>query len=581
MNGRSQAAGFFIFLLLTIMLVLQILSMIQDDRLYERLNSLTETVERVMLSEISPAEKSETAKDMTEKEYPGDEGDWLIWRLDAEPATLNEIHSSSGMYCRYIVSGNIFESLLEYDPDTVRLRPLLAQSYEVSDDALEISFKIRDDAHFSDGHPVTAQDIIFTYDTIVNPRVDSASMANYYKDVKEVVKLGEREVKFVMKRPYFKSLAITGGMYIYPKHIYQFDDPQEFNKHISKPLGSGPYVFEKWDVGRAIVLRRNENYWGPKPKIKKIVYKFITNFTAAVQTIQAGQVDYMRPLPEQYADLSGDQEFTDRIHCLSYWHPGVGYFWIGWNQARPYFQDRRVRLAMTHLIDRDLICRKLLKVPEARVPSGPFYIFGRQQDPNIQPWPYDPGRARQLLDEAGWIDHDGDGIRDKDGVPFRFHYMIGATMPLHEQVAKLVKDEAAKAGIDVIPDPYEWSIFIQRLQNRQFDAVNLAWGGAIEADPYQIWHSSQIGNHGSNYVGFDVPEADALIERARQTLDRDRRNELYHKFHRIIHRQQPYTFIYTRPEQRFLNRRFENVIVHKLGLDPHEWYVPAEKQKYK
>ena len=235
---------------------------------------------------------------------------------------------------------------------------------------------------------------------------------------------------------------------------------------------------------------------------------------------------------------------------------------------------------MTHLVDREKVCKHLLKVPEAKVPTGPFYIYGLQSDPNIQPWPYNPERAKELLNEAGWIDSDGDGIRDKDGVVFRFRYMIG-NLPLHEQLAKLLKDEAAKIGIEVVPDVYEWSVFIQRLQDREFDAVNLAWHGGLESDPYQVWHSSQIGNRGSNYVGFNNAEADAIIEEARRTLDKDKRNKFYHRFHQIIHKEQPYTFIYTRPEQRFLDKRFENVIIHKLGIDEHEWYVPRAKQRYK
>ncbi len=579
MNGRSSVATFFVFVLLLLLIVLQILSMVQSDRLYERLNVLIERVSSLAARPTSQAPKTTDANHASAK-YPGDEGDWLVWRLDAEPATLNPILTSSGAYSRYIVSGNIFESLLEYDPDKLELRPLLAETYEVSDDGLEIYFRIRDDVHFSDGRPITADDVIFTYETITNPRIDAASLANYYQDIDHVEKISDLEVKFVMKRVYFKSLEFTGGMEIFPRHIYAFDDPEQFNKRISDPVGSGPYVFERWDVGREIVLRRNENYWGEKPKLKKIVYKFITNFTAAIQSLRAGEVDYMRPLAEQYAELSQDEEFTKDFYCLSYWHPGVGYFWIGWNQDRPFFRERKVRLAMTHLIDRELICRKLLKVPEARVPTGNFYIFGPQYDSSIEPWPYDPEKAKQLLDEAGWIDHDGDGVRDKNGVALRFHYMIG-NIPLHQQIVKLFKREAAKVGVDVIPDPFEWSVFIRRLQDRQFDAVNLAWHGGLAQDPYQIWHSSQIGNRGSNYVGFNVPEADAIIEEARRTLDEEKRNKLYHRFHRILHEEQPYTFVYTRPEQRFLHKRFKNVIIHKLGLDPHEWYVPKDQQRYK
>ena len=160
MNGRSGLATFFLFLFLLVMIVLQFLSMIQSDRLYERLN--------VILDRLSSSARPVSIKqpsgsvDLSGKEYPGDEGDWLVWRLGGEPSTLMEIHTSSSMYTRYIVSGNIFESLLRYNPDEFKLEPWLAESYEVSDDGLETSFRLRDDIHFSDGHPITADDVIFT-----------------------------------------------------------------------------------------------------------------------------------------------------------------------------------------------------------------------------------------------------------------------------------------------------------------------------------------------------------------------------------------------------------------------------------
>jgi peptide/nickel transport system substrate-binding protein len=394
-------------------------------------------------------------------------------------------------------------------------------------------------------------------------------------------KINDKEIKFYMKRVYFLSLGYLGSIYVFPKHIYEYRDAREFNERRSNPVGSGPYVFEKWDVGRQVVLRRNENYWGPKPKIKKLVFSFITNTTAVLQAIMAGQVDYTRPMPDQFAEKHNDEDFRKNFYCLSYWDAlNTGYFWIGWNASRPFFADRRVRLAMTHLVDREAIRDHILRNPEAEIPTGTFYIYGPQNDPNIKPWPYDPERAKQLLDEAGWIDHDGDGIRDKDGVLFRFKYMISADLALHEQVAKLVKDSAARVGIEVILDPYEWSVFTQKFLKRDFDALNMSWGGDVEQDPYQIWHSSQRQS-GSNYVDFNNPEADALIEQARQTLDPDKRNALYHRFQRILHEEQPYTFVYTRPEQRFLNKRFQNVIIHKVGINEREWYVPAQLQKYK
>jgi peptide/nickel transport system substrate-binding protein len=580
MNTRSGLVTFLLFLLLGVMIVLQIMGMIQSDRLYERLNVLLDRLAGGETVRTNTAAEAAKATDLPMPPYPGDEGDWLVWRLEDDPATLNPITETS-MYGRYVTSGTIFESLLDYDPDELKLRPFLAQNYKVSEDGLEIYFRLRDNIHFSDGHPITADDILFTFRTITDPNVDALSYANYFKDVERYEKLSDLEIKFFMKQVYFKSLEFLGGMPIIPEHVYRYKNGDEFNKRRSNPVGSGPYVLKDWTIGQQVVLERNENYWAHRPKLRKIVYRVITNDTAALQALRTGDIDYMRPLPDQYAEFRDDKEFAKDIYCLSYWTPAAGYFWIGWNQDRPFFEDRRVRLAMTYLVDRETILRKLLKSPDAIIPTGPFYVFGKQADPNIKPWPYDPEKSKHLLDEAGWVDTDGDGVRDKDGVPFRFHYTTVSGLSLHTQLSILVKSECAKVGIDVIPDPYEGTVFFQRIHDRQFDAVNMAWGGGLAQDPYQIWHSSQIGNRGSNYVGFNNAEADRLMEEARKTLDEEKRDELYHRFHRIIHQEQPYTFIYTRPEQRFLSRRFENVKVHKLGLNELEWYVPKAKQKYK
>jgi peptide/nickel transport system substrate-binding protein len=578
MNNRSGLFTFLLFLLLLAMILLQVLSMVQSDRLYERLNHLLETLSGRQSVFSKTASDSNTGRG---EKYPGDEGDWLIQSISGEPATLNTLAESSSWPTRWIVSGNIFESLVVYESNDFKLKGLLAEEFSISEDGLEIYFKLKDNVYFSDGAPVTTDDVIFTFKTITDPNIDVAAYANYFQDVDRYEKINDKEIKFCMKNVYFLSLEFLGGMPIHPKHIYAYKNANEFNSRVSNPVGSGPYIFEKWDVGQQVVLKRNENYWDEKPKIRKKIYKFITNDAAALQAMQAGKVDYLRPLPEQFGEKSKDEEFKKNFYCLSYWDAGnTGYFWIGWNQARPFFADRSVRLAMTCLLDREAIRDYILRNPDARIPTGPFYIYGPQNDPNIQPWPYDPKKAAKLLDEAGWIDTDGDGIRDKNGIPFRFNYMIVSGLPLHEQIAKLLKDIAARVGIEVTLDPYEWSVFTKRVQDRNFDALSMAWGGGVKNDPYQVWHSSQI-ERGSNYVAFNNPQADALIEEARQTLDDNKRNALYHRFHKILHEEQPYTFIYTRPEQRFLDKRFSNVKIHKLGTDELEWYVPKDKQRYK
>ncbi len=578
MNNRSGLSMFILFLFLAAIIAIQILSMIQMDRQYEHLNRVIKAVENIRF--VSSAAQMDAGKTSDEDEYPGDKGDWLVQCINAEPATLFDILEGSGWGARWIVSGTIFESMVGYKPDAFEYEGKLAEEFSISEDGLEIYFKLRDDIHFSDGVPITTDDLIFTLETITNLDIDCHSYANYFRDIDRYERINDREIKFYMKNVYFLSLGYIGGIPIYPKHIYQFDEPKEFNELRTNPVGSGPYVFEKWDVGRQVVLTRNENYWDKKPKIKKRVFRFITNEIAALQSLEAGEVDFWRPMPDQFDEKCSNEEFSEKFHCLSYWSATeTGYFWVGWNQARPFFKDKRVRQALTHMIDRKAIRDHILRSSTAEIPTGPFYIHGPQTNPNIEPWPYDLEKAKKLLDEAGWIDTDGDGVRDKDGIAFKFNYMIVGGTPLHEKIVKLVRDAASKIGIVVVPDPYEWSIFSQRAVDRKFDAVNMAWGGNVESDPYQIWHSSQAVK-GSNYVGFKNPEADALIEQARMTMDRDERNALYHKFHSILHEEQPYTFIYTRPSERFLDKRFHNVIIHKLGIDELEWYVPKEMQKY-
>lgn len=575
MNQRGGIGKFFLFAFLSVIVLLQILTMRQHSRLAEHLDSIdAETATERVFAEPK-------RRDSDIEEYPGDEGDWLVWAFRVEPKTLNQLSTDRDIYSMWITKPQIFEPLTVYDWDEVKLNPLLAEDYQISSDGLEITFLLRDDIHFSDGVPITADDVIFTYNTVTNPGVDAANLANMYVDVDRAVKVDDRTVKFIMKRPYFKALEITclWDFGVYPKHIYSFDDPNEFNKRVSEPVGSGPYVFERWDVGEQIVLRRNENYWGPKPRIKKVIYRFITNAVAAAQALRAHEVDLIIPEPDQFADLVEDKEFNKEFDCLWYWNPGAPFYYIGWNQDTPFFSDRRVRLAMTHVINREQIVAELLK-GFGEITTGPYYIKGTQYDSAIEPWPYAPDRARELLDEAGWVDSDGDGIRDKDGVTFRFKFMYSTGKAQYQRLAKLLKDEMAKVAVELIADPYEWSVMLPKLSDREFEAMVMGWGGDIVEDNYQIFHSSQIGNRGSNYVGYSNAEADVLLEKIRRTMNTTERDMFCHELHSIIHAEQPYTFLFARPTFRPVDKRFENVNIHYMGLNYLEWYVPKDKQRY-
>jgi peptide/nickel transport system substrate-binding protein len=341
-------------------------------------------------------------------------------------------------------------------------------------------------------------------------------------------------------------------------------------------VGTGPYRLLRWDTGEQIVLERHDGYWGPKPHLKRIVFKLITDTTVALEVLKQGGLDFMGLRPMQWSRQTQSQRFQQRFQKFKYYLPSYSY--IGWNLRKPLFQDQRVRQAMTMLLDRDLILQKIL-FGLGIVVSGPFYVNSPDYNRAVAPYPYDPQAAMERLRAAGWSDHDGDGIVDREGVPFAFEFLISSGSKFAEQLATILQESVKRVGIHMTIRKLEWAVFIQKIQSHDFDACTLGWSLGWEADPYQVWHSSQA-EKGSNFVGFANDEADRLIEEARREFDADKRRAMFRRFHEIIHEVQPYTFLFTTEALVAVDRRFANVEVYPLGLAPREWWVPPHLQRY-
>ncbi len=506
---------------------------------------------------------------------PGEvvEGDWLVDRLSAEPATLNPITATDAYATD--VNAWVYETLLERDRDTLQLKGLLAESWQVSPDHLTYTFTLRPGVRFHDGTPLTARDVKFTYDKARDPKVDAPHLQNYYQDLVRVEAVSDREVRFTCARPYYKMLDMLGGLEILPAHLWEQGD---FNSHPAgrAPVGSGPYRFLRWDTGKEVVLERNPDYWGRKPAFRRMVFKVVTDENSALQLLKRHDLDLMALTPVQWVKQTGTAAFGEEFTKLQYFLPGYSY--IGWNSRRAVFSDPRVRRALTQLLDRETIL-KTLRFGFGKVVSGPMFYETAEYDRAIEPWPYDRQAAAALLDEAGWR-KGKDGLRAKEGKPFRFEFTYTSGSTFAEQLGTVLKESLRKEGIEVSLRPLEWATFIKGLDERAFDAAVLSWSLPVEQDPYQVWHSSQV-KAGSNFVGFADPEADRLIEQARTEFDREKRIALYRRFHRIVHQQQPYTFLFMSESLVAVDKRFAGVKVHKLGLDSREWWVPLERQKYR
>lgn len=507
-----------------------------------------------------------------------EDGDWLVSDMPAEMEHLNPFTATD--FHAQVLCGLIFESLIERDNETLEPKPRIAESWEIAPDRMTYTFHLRKDAKFSDGRPLTADDVKFSFDTLMNPATNAPHLRNYYEDVAACETPDPYTVKFTCKKVYFKHLFTLGELPVLPKHIYATGD---FNQHPNNrnPVGSGPYLFEKWDTGQQIVLVRNENYWREKPRIKKMVFKVITNSDAAFQELVQHGLDTMDPLSmteELWTTRATEPKFEAEFNKLTYLDSGYRY--IGWNMRKPQLQDKRVRQAFTMLLDRETILRELMHGLGA-VSSGPFFLDVPENDKGIQPWPFDPARAKTLLDEAGWKDTDGDGVRDKDGQSLQFELMFTSGVTVHEQVATVFQEELAAAGVKMNIRQLEFASLLQSVYEHSFDAIMMAWSASPDPDPYQIFHSSQAVERGSNHVGYSNPEADQIMEQARTEFDRQKRIAMYHRFHAIIHEDQPYTFLFFRKAKVAVDKRFQNLKVYPYGMDSREWWVPAAQQRYR
>jgi len=513
-------------------------------------------------------------------------GDWFV---DAFGQTVGKLTPliATDAYAR-VISGYVLEPLIKRDPETFEWRPWIAKSWQVADDGLSVSFTLREDITFSDGEPLTSEDVVYTYDLIMNPDINAPALRSYYDNFESVGTDGPHRVVFHMKRPYFKTLEFTGGLTVLPKHFYEQFTPEQFNEMPGLLVGSGPYKLrgdpKQWQSGTGkIELVRNDRYWGPRPSFDRLVFREIPDETAELTSFRNREIDQYGITPEKYEQLSKDEDLLEQADLYVYEAPNFGYRYLGWNQKRKGqptpFADKRVRQAMTLLTNRQEMAEQLM-AGLAAVATGPFHHLGTQADPDIKPWPFDPDRARELLADAGWIDRDGDGVLENaEGQPFRFKLIYPAQSTNYQQMAFYLKDAYARAGILLEPDPTEWNTMLQRIDERDFDAITLGWTGNIEGDPKQIFHSDSMKAGGSNYISYSNPKLDDLIEEARITLDKDKRLAMWHEAHQLLHEDQPYTFLFFSKSPIFVDKRIRNVIITRSGMnDRVEMYVPQAQQ---
>lgn len=439
-----------------------------------------------------------------------------------------------------------------------------------------IEFHLRPGVKFHDGQPLTARDVKFTYEAIINPKNLSPRIPDY-EPVQRVQVIDPLTVRIVYKRLYSPAFG-TWAMGILPAHLLDAEalraeakalgkDPDQFTMRQSRfnrhPVGCGPFIFQDWKSDQYIRLKRFEDYWEGPPNYRKYAMRIIPDKLTQEMEFYAGTVDSYNVEPHQVARLIKDKRFQ---HFSG---TSFGYTYIGYNMRRKPFDDVRVRRALGMAIDTQKIIDYVLYGQGERI-TGPFVKQTDYYNHNIPPLPYDPQGALKLLHEAGW-ERGSDGYLYKNGKRMAFTLITNNGNAQRKAILTIAQDAWKKIGIQVETDLLEWSVFIQKRVNKfDFDAVVLGWSMGIEPDLFQIWHSSQTHPYQLNFVGFKDPRADDLILKIRREYNHQRQVAYCHQLHAIIAAAQPYTFLYVARWTAVLDKRIVRQVVTADGKKIYE-----------
>jgi len=493
-------------------------------------------------------------------------GGTVYRHLEADCRTLNWVLYTTA-YENYVLR-YLYDRLLDYDRN-LDIVPVLAKDYEVSKDHLSITVTLRDSLRWHDGVPITAEDVKFTVEKILDPTVAAVNKEAWFSRLDRVEVLDNRTVEFKWKEPYAPSLHALTQFAPIPKHIYGEGDFNE-NPANRSPVGSGPFKFEEWRTGQLISLVRNDGYYGEKAYLDRIVFRIIPDGSAALNALKTGELDEMRITQIQWDTQTNDPDFAAKFDKTLYYVPQYNY--LAWNCRSVWFKDKRVRRAMTMLFDRGTINKELYS-GNAEIVTGPFYVKSWAYDSSIAPIPFDPEGAKRLLDEAGWIDSDNDGVRDNDGTKFEFDFFIISGSETGRRYSELLQEQCRKVGVIVNIRQIEGATFFDTMFKGEYDATALAWRLENDPDVYDTFHSSQVPPLGLNHAFYSNPQVDSLLEAGRVEFDRAKRQAIYHRVHRLIHEDQPYTFVNSVPEKRPFSKRIGNVVLSPDG--PFDFYPGA------
>jgi len=475
------------------------------------------------------------------------------------------------------IIGLVFNGLVKYDQD-LNLVGDLAESWDISPDGLTITFHLRRNVKWHDGRPLTAQDVMFTYELMIDPKTPTA-YAEDFKQVEKAEVVDDYTFRVTYPKPFAPALA-SWGFSIMPAHLLKGQDVTT-TPLSRKPVGTGPYIFKEWQTGQQIILEANPDYFEGRPYISRYVYRIIPDLATMFLELKSGGIDRMGLTPIQYQRQTNEPEFEKNFK--KYRYLSFAYTYLGFNRLDPKFQDKRVRQAIAYALNKEEIIEGVL-LGLGRPANGPYKPGHWAYNEKVKPYPYDPDQAQQLLTQAGWRDTDRDGVLDKEGQPFQFTIITNQGNKQREMTALIIQQRLEQVGIRVKVRTIEWAAFLKEfIEKKNFEACILGWTIPMDPDLFDVWHSSKTRPGELNFVSYQNQEVDRLIDQGRYTFDQDKRKEAYHRIQELLHEDVPYVFLYVPDALPVVAARFHGIKPAPAGISYNfiKWYVPEHLQKYR
>jgi peptide/nickel transport system substrate-binding protein len=474
-----------------------------------------------------------------------------------------------------VINFMLFTPLIQFD-ENLEPVPALAESWDLTDQG--VTFRLRNDVTWHDGQPVTAEDVLFTFELAKNPATASLLESAFLTMVQGAQVIDPQTIQFTFVAPHSQPLQAFWWPPV-PRHLLGDVDPGQLVQAPfgREPVGNGPFRFASWAPGQQLTLEANDAYpagLGGRPMLDRVVFRIVPEATTRLTEILTGAIDVNYSLlPDEARQVEGQRN----VELINY--PGREFLYIGWNNEREPFRDPRVRQALAMGIDRSTYVEALMfgyAEPAAGMiaPWSPVHS-------NVDPLPYDPAAARQLLQEAGWTPG-ADGIMTRNGQPLRFT-MMSSEDRLRQDITVVAQQQLRQIGADVQVRAMEFQTLLQQHRNREYDSVVSGWSlDTFRVDPSPLFSCAEARNVGSpNRAGYCNPDADRLMTAGLQETDDARAEEIWGEFTSTLQRDQPITFLVWTEQLAAVGQRLQGVemdVRGKLQSAPR-WWIPAGQRR--